>query len=100
MSARSVVVRIVRWSGPGLVRFAAYFGILGLLALGAGELIGSLTTPPSAMALGLRGSIAPDNRVALVPTEEKDWTEAAGALGLEGGGPGEDSMAPAPYLLQ
>jgi hypothetical protein len=93
-------VGFARRSGPVFIRFVAYFGILGLLAMGAGELIGTLTQAPTAMALGLRGTIEPSQEVALVPTKETDWTEAAPGLGLKESIAGDEPMEPAPYLLQ
>jgi hypothetical protein len=104
---RSVLGRVARKSGPSLIRFTAFFGILGLLAMGAGELIGAMTRVPSAVALGLRGSIEPTEDIALVPTHETDWAEAAEALGLKDTVPAEERivpaserMVPAPYLLR
>lgn len=101
MSARSVLGRVVRKAGPDFIRFIAYFGILGLIAMGGLELVRSLPQEPSALALGLRSSIEPtSNDVVLVQTEESEWSEATGSIGLRDTLPGDVPMVPSPYLLQ
>jgi hypothetical protein len=101
VSARSVLGRFVRQAGPDFIRFVAYFGILGLVAMGGLELVRSLQKEPSALALGLRTSIDPSgDDIVLVQTDDSEWSEATGGIGLRETLPGDVPMVPSPYLLQ
>lgn len=95
---RSNIGRFTRKAGPRLVRFAGYFGIVGLVVMGGIEAVDLFTQQPSPSAIGMRGTIEPSDDVVFVATNDADWIDATGALGLKAGS--TDTMAPAPYLLR